>query len=183
MNFIQGRKIRLSQSLQVVVLLFALATTTLVAAISEHSSTANTGNGDWNKRSTDIHWPAGYTPNDADLFAHNELLIQSSCSTVWQHIIEAPKWPDWYTNSHDVRVVRGRTDVLEQNTRFEWDTFGFHIDSTVHEFVPATRVGWFGEGKGIDAYHTWLLAPTPEGCQVVTEEVAIGVGADRKSVV
>ena len=174
MNFTQARKKRLSQSLQVALPFLALAAT-VVAAISVPA--ADTGNGDWNKRSAEIHWPAGYTPNDADLFAHNELLIKSSCTTVWRHIIEAPRWPDWYPNSHEVRIVRGRTKALEQNTRFEWDTFGLHIDSTVHECVPATRVGWFGEGKDIDAYHTWLLASTPEGCQVVTEEVAIGAGA------
>lgn len=40
-------------------------------------------NADWPLRSSEIHWPAGHTPADADLFAHNELLIHSSCSIVW----------------------------------------------------------------------------------------------------
>ena len=177
MNLIQSRKIRPSELRRVALLFFVLAATVTVAAISLHSSAANTGNGDWDKRSPDIHWPARHAPNDADLFAHNELLIKSPCWTVWRHIIEAPKWREWYPNAHDVRIVKGRTDVLEANSRFEWNTFGLQIDSTVHEFVPETRAGWFGKGKDIDAYHTWLLASTPEGCKVVTEEVVIGPGA------
>ena len=57
-------------------------------------------------RSTDIHWPPGFDPLKADLFSHNELFIKASCERVWQHIIEAPKWPQWYPNSGDVRIVK-----------------------------------------------------------------------------
>ena len=42
-------------------------------------------------------------------------------------------------------------------------------------------IAWdgLGKGAGVDAifYHTWLLVPTSDGCQVVTEEVAKGPGA------
>ena len=51
-----------------------------------------------------------------------------------------------------------------------------HISSTVHEFVPNSRVGWFGQGTDIDAYHTWFLVAALHGCQVITEEVARGQG-------
>src|SRR5579859_6051830 len=38
-------------------------------------------------RSPDIHWPAGFEPEKADLFAHNELIINASCERVWAQII------------------------------------------------------------------------------------------------
>jgi len=42
-------------------------------------------------RSRDIHWPTGFDPAKADLFAHNELVIHAPCERVWQHIIDATK--------------------------------------------------------------------------------------------
>jgi hypothetical protein len=44
-------------------------------------------------RSPDIHWPDGFDPATAGIFAHNDLLINASCEQVWRHIIEAPAWP------------------------------------------------------------------------------------------
>jgi hypothetical protein len=45
-------------------------------------------------REKDIHWPQGFDPSQADLFSHNELLINASCARIWSHIIDANKWPD-----------------------------------------------------------------------------------------
>lgn len=44
------------------------------------------------------------------------------------------------------------------------------------EFIPYSRLSWFGVGTGVDAYHTWFLIPATEGCEVVTEEVVKGPG-------
>ena len=55
-------------------------------------------------RSTDIHWPAGFEPENADLFAHNDLIINASCERIWKHVIEASRWPIWYPNSKDVEI-------------------------------------------------------------------------------
>lgn len=132
---------------------------------------------DWAKRSAEIHWPASHTPDKADLFAHNEGFIRANCAVVWQRLIEAKNWPQWYPNSKDVRIVAGGSDALESGSQFAWSTFGLQVASRVNEFVPQARLGWFGEADGIDAYHTWLLMPANDGCQVVTEEVVKGPGA------
>ena len=50
-------------------------------------------------------------------------------------------------------------------------------ESRVHEFVPNRRIGWFGDGTGMYAYHAFLLLGTNEGCHIVTEEVVKGSGA------
>ena len=39
------------------------------------------------------------------------------------------------------------------------------------------RHGWFGDGTGIHAYHTWLIIEKSNGCEVVTEETQNGPSA------
>jgi hypothetical protein len=49
----------------------------------------------------------------------------------------------------------------------------------VHEFISNSRIGWFGDGTGMHAYHTFLLLKTNEGCHIVTEEVVKGARRGR----
>jgi polyketide cyclase/dehydrase/lipid transport protein len=132
-------------------------------------------------RSPDIHWPEGFTPTAADLFSHNELAISASCERVWKHIIEANKWPEWYPNAKDVRILGGGGSVLKADSVFFWTTFGLKLESRINEFVPFSRIGWFGYSPGTtpNFYHTWYLTPEGEGCRVVTDEVGMGEGAVR----
>jgi uncharacterized protein YndB with AHSA1/START domain len=134
-------------------------------------------NGDLAHRSLEIHWPAGFSPTEADVFSHNEIVINAPRSTVWRHLVEAEKWPQWYPTSQDVHVLDGGSGVLGEGSRFDWRTFGLDLSSTVSEFVPDSRIGWYGEGPGLHAYHTWLLTDEPSGCLVVMEEVGKGPGA------
>jgi uncharacterized protein YndB with AHSA1/START domain len=129
-------------------------------------------------RSPNIHWPEGFSPDKADLFSHNELIINAPCERVWKHIVVATKWPEWYPNSKDVRFVDGGP-VLQQGSVFRWTTFGIALESKVNEFVPYSRIGWFGYAPGATPsfYHTWYLTPAgTDACTVVTDEV--GKGAD-----
>jgi Polyketide cyclase / dehydrase and lipid transport len=129
-------------------------------------------------RSPDIHWPAGFAPDKADLFAHNDLIINASCERVWSHIIDAKRWPIWYPNSKDVELPGGNP-VLRDGTVFRWTTFGLTIESTVHEFVPNQRLGWFGYAPGAKPsfYHSWYLEPKGDMCHVVMDEAGVGKDA------
>ena len=98
-------------------------------------------------RSPDIHWPEGFSPDQADLFSHNELRIEASCERVWKHIVEATKWPLWYPNSKDVQIMGGG-DELNASSVFRWTTFGLPLESRINEFTPYSRIGWYG-------YATW----------------------------
>jgi hypothetical protein len=128
------------------------------------------------QRSAQIHWPGTPDPAHADVFSHNEINIDASCSVVWAHLVDASRWPSWYPNSHNVRFAGGASR-LGPHTHFTWDTFGVQIRSTVAEYVPGTRLGWFGYGPKVAAYHTWLLVPDAQSCHVVTEEATKGPGA------
>lgn len=94
-------------------------------------------------RSSEIHWPAGFEPEKADLFAHNDLIVNASCERVWRHIIEATQWPTWCLNAKDVEIQSGDA-VLRDGTVFRWTTFGLAIESKVHEYVLNQRLGWYG---------------------------------------
>jgi uncharacterized protein YndB with AHSA1/START domain len=126
-------------------------------------------------RSPDIHWPTGFEPLKADLFAHNELTINATCERVWSHIINAKRWPSWYPNSKSVEILGG-DPVLRDGTVFRWTTFGLAIESTVHELVPNQRLGWFGYAPGAKPsfYHSWYLQPTGVMCHVVMDEAGVG---------
>ena len=135
-------------------------------------------NDDLAHRSADIHWPSGFEPEKADLFAHNESTINASCERVWSHIIDAKQWPAWYPNSKGVEIP-GADPVLRDGTVFRWTTFGLSIESTVHEFVPHQRLGWFGYAPGAKPsfYHSWYLEPKGSMCHVVMDEAGVGKDA------
>lgn len=126
-------------------------------------------------RSADIHWPDELKPTEADLFAHNEIVIDAAPEQIWRHLIAATAWPKWYSNAR----VNDPTDRLADGVSFDWTTFGMEISSTVAEFVPNSRLGWYGRGEGLLAYHTWLLVPREHGTYIVMEEVGLGEGAKR----
>jgi hypothetical protein len=124
-----------------------------------------------------IHWPIGFSPKTADLYAHNEIMIDAPVSVIFRHIREAEKWPEWYSNSQHV-VIHGNDKLLKKDTEWDWDTFGVHIKSHINEFVVNGRIGWFGNGPGMRAYHTWYLIPKGEHKTfVIMEECVYGAGA------
>jgi uncharacterized protein YndB with AHSA1/START domain len=129
------------------------------------------------QRAKDVHWPVGFLPEDADLFVHNEIVIDATCEKVFANMADAQAWPSWYPNSQNVKLLNSSDGKLHEGTRFSWDTNGHHVDSRVHEFVPNSRIGWFGDTPKAHGYHTYLLSKINGGCHIVTEEVSKGPGA------
>ena len=129
-------------------------------------------------RARDIHWPAGFEPDHADLFAHNETMISAPCETVWRHIVNASAWPQWYPNARGVRLMGG-ADALRPGVRWRWTTFGLDIESRVQEFAPGRRLGWFGGAPDEPPafYHSWLLNPEGDGCRTAMDEAGVGPAA------
>jgi hypothetical protein len=146
-------------------------------ARSKPTNEALTFNSDGAQRSKDIHWPDGFHPEQADLFAHNEIVVDASCEKVFAIMADAQAWPSWYPNSQNVKLLNSPDGKLHEGTRFSWDTFGLHFKSRVHEFVPNSRIGWFGDSPTTNNCHAYLLSNTNKGCHVVTEEVVKGPGA------
>lgn len=131
-------------------------------------------------RSPDINWPNGFDPMAADLFSHNQLLINAPVEKVWRHLIEVLKWPTWYPNAKEVSVINQSKDTLQEGSIFQWITFGIPLESKVNEFLPYSRLSWYGYAPGTKPsfYHTWYIVPQGSGaCLVVTDEVGKGPDA------
>ena len=121
--------------------------------------------------------PRAIDPDHADLFAHNAMVIDAPAESIWAKLIDAAAWPAWYSNARDV-VVNGPSGQLAEGVTFTWSTFGLMIASTVAEFVLPTRIGWYGTGDQLRAYHTWLLIPRAgNSTYVAMEEAGTGPGA------
>jgi hypothetical protein len=131
------------------------------------------------RRSADIRWPDRFDPVQADLFAHNAVVINASAKRIWTKLIAAAAWPTWYSNTNEV-VINDPSGQLGKDVTFKWTTFGLEIVSKVAEFVPYARLGWYGSGYQLRAYHTWLLVPRPgDSTYVVMEKIGIGSGAQH----
>jgi Polyketide cyclase / dehydrase and lipid transport len=130
-----------------------------------------------NQASDQIHWPDGFAPQQADSFVHNQIFIKAPAKIVWANLVTAKDWPSWYSNSAEVQVAESAEGQLGPKTRFTWKTFGFPVKSQVEEFVPDSRLAWFGDGTGIRAYHAWLIIEQVGGCEVITEETQKGPSA------
>jgi hypothetical protein len=148
-----------------------------MAATAQAGDTTEQPTKQLNEASNLIHWPEGFSPKQPDAFVHNQIFINAPAKVIWSNLINAKDWPSWYSNSADVQITNPDKDRLGPKSQFEWKTFGFPVSSRVNEFVPDTRLGWFGDGTGIHAYHTWLIIEEGNGCEVVTEETQNGPAA------
>jgi uncharacterized protein YndB with AHSA1/START domain len=131
------------------------------------------------ERSVDMYWPDGFDPAHADLFAHNAIVINAPAENIWATLTAADAWPVWYSNATDV-VVDDPSGQLAAHVTFNWTTFGLKIASEVAEFIPYSRISWYGYGDQLRAFHTWLLVPrSGDSTYVVMEEIGMGHGAQR----
>jgi uncharacterized protein YndB with AHSA1/START domain len=129
---------------------------------------------DFANRSPDIHWPDDFSPDQAAYFTHNELHIDAPCEKVWQQFIAATKWPEWFALCKQVEIISGG-DELQEGALFRW-TSSVIAEAKVHEFVPYSRIGWYGNAPGAEPtfYHAWYFAPDGQGCSVIYDEVGKG---------
>ena len=160
-----------------VVLIFELSAS--LSGSSTVRSIPGTTADDLRHRSPDIHWPQGFDPSGARYFAHNEIIIDTDCGSVWKRLIKADEWQSWLITVKNVRMPAGHTE-LAPGLSFQWSVLGGDTQSTIGEFTPASRLGWFAfYGRKPTWYHNWLLTRAQGSCKVVTEEVGISADAAR----
>lgn len=123
-----------------------------------------------------IRWPEKFDPARSPVHVVNRLQMTRSPAEVWARLIAANDWPDWYANASKVKIGGGAA-ALSAGARFTWRTFDVNLESEVQEFVPGERIAWLATAPGVVAYHAWLITPTAEGCEVLTEETQHGLVA------
>jgi uncharacterized protein YndB with AHSA1/START domain len=117
----------------------------------------------------DITWPEAYRTDNTPIHVSNELEIEAPPEVIWEWLVQASLWPDWYPPIKSVVIEQGRAR-LEQGTKFSWRIFGVTLSSRVEEFVPNERLAWSAKYEGVDAYHAWLIEKKSASCRVLTEE-------------
>ena len=117
-----------------------------------------------------IRWPEKYLPANAEVFAHNEIVIPVPPEQIWAWLLRAQLWPKWYRNAANVHFLSHTGPDLRDRSRFRWKTFGVKITSKVLEFEPYRRLAWNAHGIGVDGYHAWVLTPVGESSTHVLME-------------
>jgi hypothetical protein len=127
-------------------------------------------------RSVNIHWPDGYDAGHADVFAHNAIVIDAPAGTIWPNSPTPPGPPGTptpATSSSPTRPARSARVSPSTGPRS-----ASRSPARSPSASPHTRIGWYGTGAQLRAYHTWLLIPrNGNSTYVVTEETGPGPAA------
>ena len=107
---------------------------------------------DVQRRSAHIHWPCDVNPDRADLFAHNDIVVNAPADVIWNHLVRASAWPSWYSNASDV-VVNAPNGILGLGVTFDWITFG----ASIHQRGPRDRA----RARSTAELVVWHLAGVP----------------------
>lgn len=104
-----------------------------------------------------INWPDKYEPQKAKFFVHNEIFIEASANEIWDILIHAETWPNWYEGAFNVKVIDSNDGILDSTSVFTWKAMGLNFTSTITEFEPPYRLSWESEKRSRQGYHAWLI--------------------------
>ena len=124
--------------------------------------------------SKEISWPEAYIPEESKFFVHNEVDINATPETVWNILINAGEWEDYYKGASNLVLIDNTTGKLDENSVFTWKTMGLDFTSTILEFEAPYRLSWESNKKTIRGYHAWLIVRTENGVKLVTSEAQHG---------
>jgi uncharacterized protein YndB with AHSA1/START domain len=133
-------------------------------------------------RPDQVRWPEAYRPEGATFTISNTVTIAAPPHVVWEELIHAEAWPEWYEGASNVKVEGSRTGRLEEGSTLTWRTMDQDLVTAVVEFAPPYRMGWESRQTTLKAYHAWLLIPTADGTRVVTDESQFGLLAHLQRV-
>ncbi|WP_030912236.1 SRPBCC domain-containing protein [Streptomyces sp. NRRL F-5126] len=123
-----------------------------------------------------VNWPEAMTPSRSPIHFTNELEVEAAPETIWSLLVDTRTWPAFYPGVEHVQLLDGH-DSLRLGTRFETNLAGQDVFASVQEFQPGTRIAWGGGPKASEdsqAYHAWIITPTPKGTHLWTEETMRG---------
>ncbi|MCC5928886.1 MAG: DinB family protein [Cyclobacteriaceae bacterium] len=128
----------------------------------------------YNEAANLIAWPAEFDPKNSDFYVHNEIEIMAKPEVVWQLLVQASNWENWYDGIQNIRFENQGQRVLEPETKVFWNSMGQSLNNKVTQFEPNKTLAWQFNEKKIQGMHAWVIIPTEEGCKVVTDESQTG---------
>lgn len=120
------------------------------------------------------NWPEKYTPSRSAFFVSNSIEVAATPEKVWNILINAIEWEQWYSGARDLVLSGNHDSTLQPGTSFQWRTMGLRFTSHVKEYIPAKRLAWESVKPSIQGYHIWDIIPTTTGCTIITEEAQNG---------
>lgn len=137
-------------------------------------SPAQTYSRKYHEAENKIHWPDKFNPKGSDFYVHNEIEINASPAQVWQLLIQAKNWRNWYDGIQHIQFEDTTQQNLAKETQVFWNSMGQSLNNTVVEYVPNERLAWQFNETNIQGHHAWLITPTENGCKVITDESQTG---------
>jgi Polyketide cyclase / dehydrase and lipid transport len=104
--------------------------------------------------------------NSAPVKCSKSITIEASTVKVWTAMTNINNWSSWQTDITKP-ILNGE---LKPGARFDWNTGGARIHSTLHTVEPFQHFGWTGKTFGMFAIHNWSLAEIKEQTKVSVEE-------------
>lgn len=117
-----------------------------------------------------INWSNNYKLSETEFYIHNRIEIEASPEKVWNILINAEEWPNWYDGMKSTKVIDSKNGILTSKSKLKFNTMNRDFDGEVIEFEPYERLSWETINPKLNALHAWLIIPTDKGCIVVTDE-------------
>ena len=137
----------------------------------------------------EIFWPDKFLPGYTDNFVSNEVIVRDvPYQAVLDNLLDASKWPGYYSNCADIHMYNQEDTMLREGTRFRFKTFGFDVESEVIQCSVSDRLlrlSWHGwneaEGDGhLEVCHAWIVEKlNGNRLRVLTQESQLGVPAKK----
>jgi uncharacterized protein YndB with AHSA1/START domain len=124
--------------------------------------------------SSEINWPNDYKPANSDFYIHNKMQINADPKVIWELLIKAEDWPNWYEGMRDVEILNTEDNEIKANSKLKFSTMDQLFEGTIREFEPYSRLAWETRNEKLMAYHAWLIIPNEKGCLLITDEVQKG---------
>jgi uncharacterized protein YndB with AHSA1/START domain len=128
-----------------------------------------------NQKTDKINFPSQYSQKNALFFVSNEIEINAKPEKVWEILIDANNWQNWYKGASNLTLNNPVNSMLGAESSINWTTMDMDFVSKITEFYPPNRLSWESRKCSIQGYHGWILIPTQNGTKVITEEGFQGI--------
>ncbi|MDW3193728.1 MAG: SRPBCC domain-containing protein [Cytophagales bacterium] len=129
-----------------------------------------------------INWPKEASPSEVDFYIHNRIEVEARPEEVWNLLIQAESWSEWYEGMQNVEVLNDENGMIRSASQLKFHTMNRDFDAQVIEYIPNERLTWETNHPKLHAVHSWLIVQNENGCLLITDETQTGTLAKLQKV-